>query len=127
MSEIKLPLKDFQKIQPTRIVDVFLLGPYMVWFGLSDKDLWIGLRIASVVGGVATIANAANNFWKIAQKSKTTKPNELVPLSEFSNTQQARLAIALIAAPLMIFTGFVSTKPIGQRLPMIGAGAFHYA
>jgi hypothetical protein len=39
MSELRLPLKDFQKIQPTRAVDVFLLGPYMVWFGLSDKDL----------------------------------------------------------------------------------------
>lgn len=48
-----------EKSQAVRLLDVFALGPFMVWAGLNHPSELA--RLGLVIGGVATIAyNGAN-------------------------------------------------------------------
>ncbi len=48
--------------QPIRIVDVFLLGPAMIWFGVAAKEMPVWARIFMGVSGAATIAFNGYNY-----------------------------------------------------------------
>lgn len=49
------------KTQDLRVVDVFALGPFMVWFGVAARGVPEWARLAMVVSGIATITyNGAN-------------------------------------------------------------------
>ena len=49
------------KSQAIRLVDVFALGPFMVWFGMEAKDVSEPARLAMIMAGMTTIAlNGAN-------------------------------------------------------------------
>lgn len=50
-----------QKSQTVRLIDVFALGPFMIWFGLkSDAPDWA--RYIMIGSGVATIIYNGNNY-----------------------------------------------------------------
>jgi len=49
------------KGQDLRIIDVVALGPFMVWYGATSREMPEWARLLLVVSGVATIAyNGAN-------------------------------------------------------------------
>lgn len=50
------------KGQGVRLVDVFLLGPFMVWFGLAAKDVHPAARVTMVASGVGTIIFNGVNY-----------------------------------------------------------------
>lgn len=51
------------KPQAVRLADVFLLGPFMVWYGLrTSRDVAGWQSTAMVVAGLATIAYNWRNF-----------------------------------------------------------------
>jgi len=49
-------------VQEIRLVDVFLLGPFMIWFGIAANGVpeWAGILM--VVSGVLTIVYNAKNY-----------------------------------------------------------------
>jgi len=52
---------DPMKAQSVRLVDVFVLGPFMVWAGLRATTLPEWARTALVVSGILTVVyNGAN-------------------------------------------------------------------
>jgi hypothetical protein len=53
------------KSQEVRLLDVFLLGPFMVWFGARAQDVPPWARQAMILSGVATIAYNGTNYLKI--------------------------------------------------------------
>ena len=50
------------KSQEIRLVDVFLLGPFMIWFGVASEGVpeWAGIFM--IVFGVFTIVYNARNY-----------------------------------------------------------------
>jgi hypothetical protein len=44
------------------LVDVFALGPFMVWAGLQNKKLPPWARNALVISGAATVGYNARNY-----------------------------------------------------------------
>ena len=61
---------DHGKSQPVRLVDVFLLGPFMVWSG--DTLAKAGHKRAGVVmalSGVATVVYNGRNYLRIRETS----------------------------------------------------------
>ena len=50
------------KSQRVRLVDVFALGPFMVWYGLTTKRPPGWARTLMVVAGVATVLYNARNY-----------------------------------------------------------------
>jgi hypothetical protein len=48
--------------QPIRLVDVFLLGPAMIWFGVKSKDMPVWARVFLGVSGAATMAFNGYNY-----------------------------------------------------------------
>lgn len=48
--------------QKVRLVDVFLLGPFMIWFGVAAEGVaeWTGVLM--IVSGVATVLYNAKNY-----------------------------------------------------------------
>lgn len=55
------------KGQTVRLVDVFALGPFMVWFGVKAEGVPKWARATMVAGGVSTIAFNAYNFLRLRQ------------------------------------------------------------
>ncbi len=55
------------KSQTVRLVDIGLLGPFMVWLGFQDRvPEWAGTLM--VVSGLLTIAYNARNYMAEASK-----------------------------------------------------------
>ena len=55
------------KTQEIRLIDVFILGPFMVWAGYElgkKKDLY-GAGMALALSGVATIYYNGNNYLQV--------------------------------------------------------------
>lgn len=54
-------MNEIQKSQNIRLVDVFLLGPFMIWFGTKSKlPEWS--KFVMIISGIYTIFYNANNF-----------------------------------------------------------------
>lgn len=53
------------KAQGVRLVDVALLGPFMVWAGARAVELPPWARVTLVLAGGATIAYNARNFLEL--------------------------------------------------------------
>lgn len=45
----------WQKTQPIRLVDVFLLGPFMVWVGARATGIPVVARLVLIAAGAATV------------------------------------------------------------------------
>lgn len=43
------------KGQGIRLVDVFLLGPFMIWYGVKSEDVPEAARFAMIAAGFGTI------------------------------------------------------------------------
>lgn len=54
-----------EKSQNTRLVDVFLLGPFMVWFGTSARHN-LTPRALLVTAGVMTVLYNGQNYIHVA-------------------------------------------------------------
>jgi len=54
------------KSQNVRLIDVFALGPFMVW-AATQKTLPKWAQVALVVSGILTITYNADNYRKVAQ------------------------------------------------------------
>ena len=59
------------KGQPIRLLDVFVLGPWLVWLGArQDAKLQDWERLALVVAGGATIVYNGRNYMRIRNSSR---------------------------------------------------------
>lgn len=56
------------KAQWVRLIDVFALGPFMVWFGVAAKDMPDWARIALVASGVSTSVFNGINYVRLQRK-----------------------------------------------------------
>ena len=54
------------RVQEIRLIDVFLLGPFMIWFGVTAESVPEWAVILMVVSGVLTIAYNAKNYLRVA-------------------------------------------------------------
>ena len=52
------------KSQQVRLIDIFVLAPFMVYSGAKKSTLPGFLRLGLVVAGVATLAYNGNNYLK---------------------------------------------------------------
>lgn len=54
------------RVQEIRLIDVFLLGPFMIWFGVNATGVpeWAGILM--VISGVLIIAYNAKNYLRNA-------------------------------------------------------------
>ncbi len=48
------------KTQNVRLVDVFILGPFMIWAGMQLRDDWA--KVAMIAAGAATMAYNWQNY-----------------------------------------------------------------
>lgn len=59
------------KSQWVRLLDVFVLGPFMIWYALAtadgSPDLPAGAALALFIGGVLTIVYNGINWLQIAR------------------------------------------------------------
>lgn len=53
------------KSQSVRLVDVFVLGPFMLWAGSQTRGLPEWARAALLVGGLATVLYNAQNYLEV--------------------------------------------------------------
>jgi hypothetical protein len=53
------------KSQNIRLVDVLLLGPFMVWFGLAAKDVHGVARGVMIASGAGTILYNGANYLRL--------------------------------------------------------------
>lgn len=51
-----------EKSQDIRLLDIFVLGPFMIWFGVTATGVSEAARMGMVLAGVATIAYNANTY-----------------------------------------------------------------
>jgi len=62
---------EIEATQKVRLVDVFILGPFMVWSGLRKQCKFSSLAKLFMVGsGIATIIFNGNNYIKIRDEKK---------------------------------------------------------
>ena len=64
------------KSQPVRLMDVFLLGPFMIWFGVIATGVSSIVKVIMIIVGVATIIYNGWNYLvneKVIDKSKWQK------------------------------------------------------
>ena len=50
------------KSQPVRLVDIFLLGPFMIWFGLIATGVSVTFKVIMVISGIATVIYNGRNY-----------------------------------------------------------------
>jgi len=50
------------KSQLVRLIDVFLLGPFMIWFGIIATGVSVTLKVIMVILGIATIIYNGWNY-----------------------------------------------------------------
>lgn len=58
------------KPQWVRLIDVFILGPFIMYAGVSSKDLHPVLKGALVMAGGGTIIYNGHNFLKIRKMKR---------------------------------------------------------
>ena len=57
-----------EKTQEIRLLDVFGLGPFMIWFGFKAKGMPEIAKIFLIASGVATIIYNGRNYIKNCDK-----------------------------------------------------------
>ena len=68
---------DLAKPQNVRLADVFVLGPFSIWFGAQAEDMPTWARAAMIMYGVGTIAYNGKNYLEIQEEErKPLKPSE---------------------------------------------------
>lgn len=60
------------KAQAVRLVDIFLLGPFLVWMALTDRTHGDAARIALLLAGVLTISYNGEHY--LLQRAQTESP-----------------------------------------------------
>ena len=55
----------WRKSQPIRLVDVFLLGPFMVWVGARARGIPMAARLALIAAGAATVVFNGLNWLQV--------------------------------------------------------------
>jgi hypothetical protein len=50
------------KTQTVRLIDMFILGPFMIYAGMQMRKDW--MQVAMIIGGAATIVYNAQNFYQ---------------------------------------------------------------
>lgn len=63
----QIPPRQIGKGQRMRLVDVFLLGPFLVWYGIRSDGMGELERAALVASGVGTIVYNARNYRLVAE------------------------------------------------------------
>jgi hypothetical protein len=58
-------------IQKIRLVDIFILAPFMVYAGAVKSNLPVPVRVGLVVSGVATFVYSGNNYIENVKKNKS--------------------------------------------------------
>lgn len=61
------------KSQDVRLVDVFLLGPFMMWAGWEESGLPAWARTVLFVSGVATVYYNGRNYLMIERGANSGK------------------------------------------------------
>jgi len=68
---------DISKPQNVRLADVFVLGPFSIWFGMKAKEMPSWARAAMVMYGVGTIGYNGQNYLETQEEErKSLKPSE---------------------------------------------------
>ena len=72
-------IKEIEKSQDIRLIDMFILGPFMVWYAFKSKEMNQFARLSLGVAGMLTILyNGSNYFLNEEQLSKgKRKPKSL--------------------------------------------------
>lgn len=122
MNNIYLPVTEIKRENAIRLVDIFLYGPYMLWFAWKDEKSSIPTRLTTGIIGLLAIVNNYINYVKV--KNLSTQPNVKLKLSDYANSQSIRLLVILFTAPFMLWLGYSSKLSMQARLPMILAGVF---
>ena len=63
-------MSDFEELgkpQNVRLADVFVYGPFSVWFGVKADEMPGWARAAMVAYGIGTIVYNGNNYLKIRE------------------------------------------------------------
>ncbi len=58
------------KAQAVRLADVFVLGPFMIWFSTRARDVPDAARIGMVAAGLGTILYNGSNYLKTQKELK---------------------------------------------------------
>jgi hypothetical protein len=68
--------EDLAKPQNIRLADVFILGPFSIWFGLKAKEMPTWARVAMMAYGTGTIFYNGKNYLEIeeAERKKFKTP-----------------------------------------------------
>ena len=51
-----------KKAQSVRIIDVLILGPFMIWFGIIAEAVPLWAKIVMIFSGIMTILYNAKNW-----------------------------------------------------------------
>lgn len=54
------------RVQEIRLIDVFLLGPFMVWFGVTASGVAEWASVVMIVSGVFTVVYNGWNYLRNA-------------------------------------------------------------
>lgn len=57
-----------EKSQRIRLVDMFLLGPFMIWFGIQAQAVPDLAKGVMVISGIATVIYNGRNYLRIRDK-----------------------------------------------------------
>lgn len=68
---------DLMKPQNIRLADVFILGPFSIWFGLKAKEMPTLARVTLMAYGVCTIGYNGKNYLEIEEKKRKELPEEV--------------------------------------------------
>jgi hypothetical protein len=120
-----MPIEEYQTGQWIRLVNVFILGPYLIWLGINDPKLNPYLRFASLYIGAFDIINNGRNYLKIMWESQKVPPGTPLELSTYANSQLLRLAVIFITSPVMILIALKAKKPpTWQRVILVLLGIY---
>lgn len=60
-------VEEHLKTQEIRLMDVLILGPFMIWAGLQTKQLPDIAKLLLIGAGIGTVIYNGNNYLKIQQ------------------------------------------------------------
>lgn len=66
--------EDLTKPQNVRLADIFVLGPFSIWFGAKANEMPGWARAALIAYGAGTILYNGNNYLEIEAKEKKKLP-----------------------------------------------------
>ena len=59
------------KSQQVRLWDVFVLGPFMLWFGWAAQGVPEWARYAMMIAGITTVAYNGANYLRLSEEGST--------------------------------------------------------